>query len=57
MQSLTQDEAEVHVTITEKQIQKISQYIRPTVQDSILERIREDLKNIFKEAVSEVIED
>ena len=49
--------SQTHITIPESDLQKMSEFIRPTVQGDILSKIMGDLRNMIKSAVSEVIDE
>lgn len=49
--------SQTHITIPDSDLQKMSEFIRPTVQGDILSKIMGDLKVMIKSAVSEVIDE
>ena len=49
--------SQTHITIPESDLQKMSEFIRPTVQGDILSKIMGDLRTMIKSAVSEVIDE
>lgn len=49
--------SQTHITIPESDLQKMSEFIRPTVQSEVLTKIMGDLRLLIKSAVSEVIDE
>ena len=49
--------SQTHITIPESDLQKMSEFIRSTVQGDILSKIMGDLRTMIKSVVSEVIDE